>query len=107
MIVTSENAPLTDRYSLPVIIHERMMPISLIHTPAGETVLDLGQNLVGIFSFHVHEKTGTKISLQFGEVLQNGCFYRENYRTALSEYSYVCKEEDVWVRPHFTFFGYR
>lgn len=107
VIVTSENAPLTDRYSLPVIIHERMMPISLIHTPAGETVLDLGQNLVGIFSFHVHEKTGTKISLQFGEVLQNGCFYRENYRTALSEYSYVCKEEDVWVRPHFTFFGYR
>ena len=105
--ITNEAAPLTDRYSLPVTIQERITPAALIHTPAGETVLDLGQNLTGIFSLRICEPKGTKIHIQFGEVLQNGCFYNENYRTALSEYWYISSGEETLLQPAFTFYGYR
>ena len=105
--VTEGKAPLSDRYSLPVTVQERIKPISLLHTPAGEEVLDLGQNLTGIFSLRLNEKAGTGIRLQFGEVLQDGCFYNDNYRTALSEYRYVCSGEETLLVPRFTFFGGR
>ncbi|MEY8745709.1 alpha-L-rhamnosidase N-terminal domain-containing protein [Bacillales bacterium AN1005] len=35
------------RLSLPVVIKEKRKPLEVIHTPAGETVLDMGQNMVG------------------------------------------------------------
>lgn len=42
-----------------------------------------------------------------GEVMQEGCFYNENLRTALAEYWYVSDGTDKVIRPHFTFYGYR
>lgn len=107
VFITNENAPLTDRYSLPVKVYARIKPVELIHTPSGETVLDLGQNQVGIFELHLHEKPGTEVHLQFAEVLQNGNFYNENYRTALSEYRYICGDGETVLQPRFSFFGYR
>ena len=38
---------LSDRLSPPVLVHERLKPVEVIHTPAGETVLDFGQNMTG------------------------------------------------------------
>lgn len=98
---------LTERYSLPVIPHEILKPVKLIHTPAQETVLDIGQNLTGIFRLHVCAEKGRKIHLQFGEVLQNGSFYRDNLRSALAEYTYVSDGREKWISPEFTFYGYR
>ena len=45
--------------------------------------------------------------MYFGEILQDGCFYNENYRTATFGYYY--KSDGVMrnVRPHFTFYGFR
>jgi len=100
-------APIVDRYSLPVTIHERVKPVELIYTPKGETVLDLGQNLSGIFSLRIHEKPGTVVHIQVGEVLQDGCFYNENLRTAKAEYLYTCGENEVVLIPKFTFYGCR
>ena len=80
---------LTARMSLPVTVHETFTPVELIHTPAGETVLDMGQEFAGIFKFRVHEPAGTKIHIQTGEVLQQGNFYNEILRTAKSEYIYT------------------
>lgn len=98
---------LTERLSTPVTIHEKFQPKELIHTPAGETVLDLGQEFTGIFSLHVDEPAGTKIHIQTGEVLQGGNFYRENLRTAKSEYIYISDGKEKTICPHFTFYGYR
>ncbi len=98
---------LTARYSLPVVVHEQMQPQELIHTPKGEEVFDMGQNFAGIFTLRVHEARGTKIHIQTGEVLQDGCFYNENLRTAKSEYIYICGGGEKIIRPHFTFYGYR
>lgn len=98
---------LTPRYSLPLITHEALKPVKVIYTPAKETVLDFGQNLTGIFSFVCREPKGTKIHLQFGEILQNHNFYNENLRTAKEEFVYISDGNVRIVRPHFTFYGFR
>ncbi len=105
--VTDEAAPLVERYSLPVRVQEEIKPVELIHTPAGELVLDLGQNLVGAFALHVKAERGAKIFVQVGEVLQNGCFYNENLRTARAEYTYISDGTEKTVVPTFTFYGFR
>ena len=104
-------AKLHDRLSLPVVAHETFKP-KLVYTPAGEKVLDLGQNIAGTFKLvlrdpqpdHVH------VHLQFSELLQDGNFYRDNLRTAEAAYDYVGTMPDegiLEVAPHFTFYGYR
>lgn len=98
---------LTDRYSIPVIVKERMPVKKILKTPAGETVLDMGQNFSGWLVFQSRLPKGTKVHLEFGEVLQNGNFYNENYRTATGGFTYVSNGESELVRPHFTYFGFR
>ena len=93
----AEKGKLTARLSTPVTVHEQIKPKELIVTPNGETVLDLGQEFTGIFSLQVKEEKGTKIHIQTGEILQNGNFYRDNLRTAKSEYVYISdgKEKNI------------
>ena len=96
-----------DRLSLPVLIKETVKPVELIHTPAGELVLDMGQNMVGWLRIHIHEPKGTRIKISHGEILQEGNFYRENLREAKAEYSYISDGTDCVIEPHFTYFGFR
>lgn len=95
-----------DNLSLPVRAREHFAPKFLL-TPAGEKVLDIGQNLAGLFLCVMHEPTGTRIRLQFGEALQDGNFYRENLRGAKQEFIYVSDGKERVVRPHFTYYGFR
>lgn len=46
-LCTEEMAPLVARYSVPVSVHEELTVKDIIVTPAGETVIDLGQNMAG------------------------------------------------------------
>ena len=39
--------------------------------------------------------------------MQNGNFYRENLRTAKSEYIYISDGKAKMIQPQFTFYGYR
>lgn len=98
---------LYDRLSLPIVIKETVKPIGFIHTPAGETVLDLGQNIAGWIRMKVHEPAGSVIKLSHGEILQNDCFYNENLRKAKAEYTYISDGTKQVVSPHFTFYGFR
>ena len=98
---------LADRLSLPIVIKETVKPIEIIHTPIGETVLDLGQNIVGWLCFKVNEPEGIAIKLQHGEILQDGCFYNDNLRYAKAEYTYISNGKEATVSPYFTFFGFR
>lgn len=95
------------RLSLPVVVKEERKPIEVIRTPAGETVLDMGQNMVGWIQFRTQAPKGTVIRLLHGEVLQEGNFYRDNLRTAKAEYMYTADGSEAWVRPYFTFYGFR
>lgn len=97
----------TERLSLPVLIKETLQPVQLINTAADELVLDMGQNMVGWLRIHINEPKGTQIRITHGEVLQEGCFYRDNLRGAKAEYVYISDGTDRWVEPHFTFYGFR
>lgn len=99
-------AKLHDRLSLPVTMHETFVP-EVIRTPAGECVLDLGQNIAGIFRLHGQWPRGARVHVQTSELLQDGNFYRDNLRTAKSEYWYISNGEEQTLFPTLTFFGYR
>ncbi|MAU11859.1 MAG: alfa-L-rhamnosidase RamA [Anaerolineaceae bacterium] len=95
------------RRSLPTRIMQEIKPIALIQTPAGETVLDMGQNMTGWLRFKTSAPSGTRIHLQFGEVLQEGNFFRDNLRTSKAEHIYIANGAEALVEPYFTFFGFR
>lgn len=99
--------PLKDRLSPPLKIMEKIENPRIIQTPAGETVLDFGQEVTGWAEFFCEEKEGQEIQLQYGEILQDGCFYRDNLRTAKAAFTYIASGRKTWVRPHFTFYGFR
>ena len=100
-------AHLVDRLSLPLIVKEKLPVREIITTPAGETVLDFGQNFAGFPEFDAELPHGEQVTLDFGEILQGGNFYRGNYREANSQFIYVSDGKKRTVRPHFTFFGFR
>ncbi len=106
-ILAFDKNKLEARRSLPVVVKETLAPKRILHTPKGETVIDLGQNMVGWMAFKCSAPKGTKIYLQYGEVLQEDCFYRENLRSAKAEFTYISDGEERWVRPHLTFYGFR
>lgn len=100
-------APVTDRWSLPVRIKKHWDTAELLHTPAGETVIDFKQEMTGWVEFDCDLPAGASVQLQFGELLQHGNFYNENLRTAKEQYTYISAGRPAHVRPHFTFYGFR
>ena len=106
-VILEDTMPLTDRMSIPVKVQQERKPVELLHTPAGEWVYDIGQNMTGNFRLRVHEPKGTKIHVQVGEVLQQGNFYRDNLRTAKAEYIYISDGKEHILEPQFTFYGFR
>lgn len=98
---------LLDRYSIPVIVKETILAKEIIHTPAGETVIDFGQNHAGVMELDVELPAGTTITIDCGEILQKGNFFRDNYREARSSFVYTSDGRKETVSPRFTFFGYR
>lgn len=98
---------LTARYNPPIHIVETIKPVELITTPKGEMVLDFGQNMTGWVEFLADEKIKDEVKLSYGEILQDGCFYRDNLRTAKASYTYISNDKQQQVRPKFTFYGFR
>jgi alpha-L-rhamnosidase len=93
----------------PVRRMQELKPVRIVHTPAGETVFDLGQNMVGWVRLRVSGPSGTVVRLRHAEVLDKaGNFYTENLRDASETVKYTLKgggpEE---YEPHFTFQGFR
>lgn len=96
-----------DRRSLPIRIHEQRKPVEIIQTAKGETILDFGQNMAGWVRFTLREKEGKKVTLSYGEILQDGDLYRENLRTAKQQFSCIADGKERSVEPHFTYYGFR
>lgn len=99
--------PLIERYSLPLHEMENLPVKELILTPAGERVLDFGQNFAGYVTCRPEMPKGTEMVLEFGEILQDGNFYNENYRSAKAKFVYISDGKKRNITPHFTFFGFR
>ncbi len=107
-LVTREpQGRLSPMTGVPVRHRETFKVKEIITTPIGETVLDFGQELSGFVSFKADAPAGTRIILEYGEVLQDGVFYRDNLRSARARFTYISNGKKKRVRPHFTFFGFR
>ena len=93
----------------PVRKVEELKPVKVLKTPAGETVVDLGQNMVGWVRLKAQGSAGTTITLRHAEVLDKaGNFYTENLRAAKATLQYTMKGGGPETfEPHFTFFGFR
>lgn len=102
-----EAVPLVARRGPKIVKKAEFAPVEVIHTPKGETVLDFGQNMTGWVEFTCKAPAGQTVKLSYGEVMQQGCFYRDNLRTAKAEYIYTSDGAPRRVRPHFTFYGFR
>lgn len=89
--------------------HETIAPKRIIKTPAGETVIDFGQNLVGWVTIKVSGKAGDSIKVSHAEVLdKQGNFYIENLRAAKAVDVFVLKGNgEESFEPHFTFHGFQ
>ena len=87
---------------------ERVAAAEIIHTPAGETVVDFGQEVTGYVEFTLDAKEGDTISFDHAEVLdRDGNFYNENYRSAKALAEYICRNGKQTWHPRLTFFGFR
>lgn len=88
---------------------ETFVPIKVFTTPAGEKVIDFGQNLVGWVQMKVAGKPGDRVILSHAEILdKSGNFYIENLRAAKAQDTYILKggNEEIF-EPHFTWHGFR
>lgn len=87
---------------------ERLTAKEVFTTPAGETVVDFGQEITGYVEFTVDAHLGDRVKILHCEVLdKDGNFYTENYRSAKAELSYICREGKQTWHPRLTFFGFR
>jgi alpha-L-rhamnosidase len=94
---------------VPVKAVEEISPIEIITTPNGETVFDMGQNMVGWVRLKVKGNKGDAVTLKFAEVLdKEGNFYIENLRAAKATDVYILKGDGEEIyEPRFTFHGFR
>ena len=107
--MTVEGVDLVASQAPPVRNTMELKPVDVIYTPEGDTVLDMGQNMVGYMRMTVEGPEGRKVTLRHAEVLDDdGNFYTENLRAADQTNVYVLKGEgtETW-EPHFTFQGFR
>ncbi|MHB9033213.1 MAG: family 78 glycoside hydrolase catalytic domain [Anaerolineae bacterium] len=108
-VIEYPRANLVSQQNLPPRAREEIAPAALIHTPAGETVLDFGQNMVGWVRFSVAAATGSQVVLKYAEVLDAaGNFYTENMRAARNTITYTCRGGGPETyEPRFTHQGFR
>ncbi len=94
---------------LPVKATEEIIPVKVLQTSKGETVLNMGQNMVGWLRIKVKGQKGDIIKIQFAEVLdKEGNFYTENLRSAKATNTYILKgDTEETYEPYFTFFGFQ
>lgn len=100
MLVMQENEPAR--------VTEHLKPLALLTTPAGETVLDMGQNMVGRLHMSLNLPAGTELTFTHAEVLdREGNFYIANLRKAKQQVRYTCKGGAESYESRFSFQGFR
>lgn len=97
-------------YGEPVRQLGKLFPQAVIHTPEGDTVLDMGQNFTGRIQMCVFAPAGTVITLEHSEVLdEKGNFFKNiigNNKEQTDIYIAKGSDEEIW-QPTFTFHGFR
>ncbi len=91
-----------------IVEQEQMPALQVIKTPAGETVIDFGQNMTGYVEFKIKGVPGAQATISHGETLdRDGNFYNANYRSADAQIKFICDGEEHIYKSALTFFGFR
>ena len=108
-VLPTPNVKLVAPAGPPVKEIEQIKPVKVLKTPAGDTVLDMGQNMVGWIRFRLKAPAGTTVTLRHAEVLdKEGNFYTDNLRSAKQMIRYTSNGQGTEIyEPHFTFQGFR
>ena len=91
----------------PVVRHEEIRPVQIWQSPAGKTLIDFGQNLVGWLKFSVRGERGQTITLRHAEVLEHGELGVRPLRTAKCTDELILSGREDFFEPTFTFHGFR
>jgi alpha-L-rhamnosidase len=108
-VIEAPKAKLVAPAGPPVKEIEEIKPVKVFRTPEGDTVLDMGQNMVGWMRFRLTAPAGTTVTLRHAEVLdKEGNVYTANLRSAKETIRYTSKGAGTETfEPHFTFQGFR
>ncbi|RDW85125.1 hypothetical protein BP6252_02715 [Coleophoma cylindrospora] len=93
----------------PVRVIEEVAPVNIFKSPAGKTLIDFGQNLVGrVHVTSLKKPAGHKVTFQHAEVLENGELGIRPLRCAKALNTVISSGAELkdWY-PHFTFQGFR
>ena len=92
----------------PIRRVEELAAVAVLHTPAGRTVVDFGQNISGWVRLRVQGLVGTVVTLRHAEVMIDGEIDLETVRTARAtdRYTLAGGAAETW-EPRFTFHGFR
>ncbi len=96
---------LTERRNVPLKKVAKYPVKEIIYTKKGDVILDFGEAITGWVE--VQGTGDMKFQLQYAELMQNGEFFSENLRTAEQVFSFCGNAKDEWLRPHFTYYGFR
>jgi alpha-L-rhamnosidase len=100
-------ATLTPYVGPPVRRQEDLEPIKIWTSPAGKTLVDFGQNLVGWLRLEVRGEAGTMITIRHAEVLEHDELGTRPLRTAEATDRFILSGADDTFEPTFTFHGFR
>jgi alpha-L-rhamnosidase len=98
---------LTPYIGPPVRRMAELSPVEVWTSPAGKTLVDFGQNLVGWVRVRVSGPTGTEITLRHAEVLEHEELGVRPLRSALATDRFILSGRDDVFEPTFTFHGFR
>ena len=97
----------------PPVVGKEIFHPRLIHTPAGETVLDFGQVIAGIIRFRLTAGAGDRLILTHGETLdENGNFTTKNFQNpqvprCFQRVVYTCRDGENSYQNTKCYFGFR
>lgn len=106
-VISTDTSKLIARANVPVVKTEEIPVVKKIITEDGNVVLDFGEMITGWVEYDTVKGEKTTLSISYGEIMQNGNFYRDNLRTARAEFICTLNGEIRTVRPHFTYCGFR
>lgn len=98
---------LTPYIGPPVRRQQELRPVKIWTSPAGKTLVDFGQNLVGWLRFRVQGEPGATITIRHAEVLEEGELGSRPLRTALATDRFILSGKLDEFEPTLTFHGFR
>jgi alpha-L-rhamnosidase len=98
---------LTPYIGPPVRRQEELPPIKIWTSPAGKTLADFGQNLVGWVRARVQGAAGATVTLRHAEVLEHDELGVRPLRTAKATDRFILSGGDDVFEPSLTFHGFR